>query len=165
VDTASTYDGKVAETYDMRYMIHAIHGVDQRQNPLVIYRTRGVFAFASPDDVKPTGWPADGQTIYGSDNNSKIGHTWTVVHYPKPPSECLACHNAEAFEAPDQTKAVALTVDPGTNYLSQSDDIVIGPTAAACTACHATAAVRSHATQFGYRTNVTKDEMLLLAQP
>jgi hypothetical protein len=151
-------------------MTHAIHGVEKRQNPLVIYRTRGIYAFATADAPKPTGWPTTESTterfpIFGSDNNSTQIHNWIVVHYPKPPSECLACHNAEAFEAPDQTKAVALTVDSGTSNLDQSDDIVIGPTAGACTACHATAAVRSHATQFGYWTNVTKDQMLLLSQP
>src|SRR3990170_4017049 len=186
VDTNSTYDGKVAETYDMRYMIHAIHGAEKRTNPLVIYRTRGIYAFVPPvydivdtgtDNVrveigypKPTGWPATESTtlqfpIFGSDNNSTQIHNWIVVHYPKPASDCLACHNAGLFEAPDQTKAVALTVDSGTSNLDQSDDTVIGPAAGACTACHATSAVRSHANQFGYRTNVTKDELLVLAQP
>ena len=186
VDTNSTYDGKVAETYDMRYMIHAIHGAEKRLNPLVIYRTRGIYAFSPPvyEDVlvdgdsvrvekgftKPTGWPTTESTtlqfpIFGSDNNSTQIHNWIVVHYPKPASDCLACHNAGLFEAPDQTKAVALTVDSGTSNPDQSDDTVIGPAAGACTACHATSAVRSHANQFGYRTNVTKDELLVLAQP
>ena len=178
VNTDATYDGKVGETYDMRTMLHSIHGVSKRTYPWVVYRSRGIYAFPPPvyEEIggdlferaypKPTGWPAPGDnTIYGSTNGGRITHNWTVVHYPKPPSECLACHNAGAYEAPDQTKAVALTVDPGTSFPVQSDDIVIGPTAAACTACHASAPVRTHANQFGYRTNVTKDEMLILAQP
>lgn len=182
VNTAATYDGKNNETYDMRTMIHAIHGVDKRNDPWVIYRSRGIYAFVpalfeevafdptnAPDDFDtvevafpfPAGWPTDGETINGSTNASTIAHNWTVVHYPKPISECSACHNDEAYEAPDQTKAVALTVDPGADYADQSDDIVIGPTAAACTACHATAPVMTHATvDFGYKANVTKEEML-----
>lgn len=164
VNTDKTYDGKNAETYDMRTMIHSIHGVSKRVTPWTVYRSRGIYAFVNPDTPKPTGWPADGMTIYGSMNNKTIAHNWTVVHYPKPVNDCAACHNEEAFEATDQTKAVAVTVDPGFDYSKQSDDIVIGPTAAACTACHATAPVKTHATvDFGYRANVTKESMLAKA--
>jgi OmcA/MtrC family decaheme c-type cytochrome len=164
VNTDATYDGKNNETYDMRVMIHAIHGISKRENPWTVYRSRGIYAFANPETALPTGWPADGMTIYGSTNDSTIAHNWVVVHYPKPVNDCMACHNDEAYEAADQTKAVALTVDPGTDYADQSDDIVIGPTAAACLACHANAPARSHADGFGYRANVTKDAMLQLAE-
>ena len=171
VNTEATYDGQTAETYDMRTMIHGIHGVNKRVKPWTIYRGRGIYAFAPAyvdgndqaiDYPKPEGWPvAPDQTVYGSTNDSEIAHNWIVVHYPKPINDCAACHNDEAFEAPDQTKAVALTVDAGTDWPDQSDDIVIGPTAAACTACHFTAPVKTHATSdFGYKANVTKDEML-----
>lgn len=162
VNTDATYDGKNAETYDMRTMIHAIHGVSKRVAPWTIYRSRGIYAFANPETEKPTGWPEDGMTIYGSTNNKTIAHNWTVVHYPKPVNDCAACHNDEAYEATDQTKAVAVTVDPGYNYADQSDDIVIGPTAAACTACHATAPAKVHATSppQGYKAKVSKESML-----
>ncbi len=160
VNTDATYDGKVAESYDMRTMIHAIHGVEKREQPWTVYRSRGIYMFATDETEQPEGWPADGMTIYGSTNDSTIAHNWTVVHYPRPINDCMACHNDEAYEVADQTKAVALTVDPGTDYADQSDDIVIGPTAAACTACHYDAAIRSHAKQFGYEANVTKEEML-----
>ena len=160
VNTDATYDGKVAETYDMRTMIHAIHGVEKREKPWTIYRSRGIYMFATDETEQPEGWPADSSTIYGSTNDSTIAHNWTVVHYPRLVNDCMACHNDEAYEVADQTKAVALTVDPGEDYADQSDDTVIGPTAAACTACHYDAAIRSHAKQFGYEANVTKDEML-----
>jgi OmcA/MtrC family decaheme c-type cytochrome len=164
VNTDATYDGKNNETYDMRTMIHAIHGISKREKPWTVYRSRGIYAFANPETALPTGWPADGMTIYGSTNASTIAHNWTVVHYPRLVNDCMACHNAEAYEAADQTKAVSLTIDPGTDYADQSDDTVIGPTAAACTACHATSPVRAHADGFGYRANVTKDAMLQLAE-
>ncbi len=177
VNTDATYDGKVNETFDMRTMIHGIHGVSKREKPWVIYRGRGIYAFPPPvyEEIGgdlferaypfPTGWPADGMTIGGSTNGSTISHNWIVVHYPKRPNECTACHNAGGFEPADQTVAVALTVDPGgPDYQDQSDDVVIGPTAAGCIACHAAAPVRSHANQFGYNVNATKDELLLLAQ-
>jgi hypothetical protein len=66
----------------------------------------------------------------------------------------------------DQTKAVAVTVDPGTSYTLQNDDLVIGPTAAACTACHESTGaagipVQRHATfDFGYKAVVAKEVML-----
>jgi OmcA/MtrC family decaheme c-type cytochrome len=161
VDTASTYDGKTAQTYDLRYLLHAIHGVGFSETPYVIYRSRGIYSFVTDDMAKPAGWPADGsKAIYGSDNGSEITHNWTVVHYPKPANDCEACHFEGTYEVPDQTKAVALTVDAGTDWADQSDDTVIGPAAAACTSCHNSAPVRSHATTFGYKANVTKDEMI-----
>jgi len=164
VNTDATYDGQTNETYDMRVMIHGIHGISKRLNPWVIYRSRGIYGFANPDTPLPTGWPADGQTIYGSLNGSAIAHNWIVVHYPKPLYECEACHDAGKYEVPDQAIAVALTVDPGASYPDQSDDIVKGPGAAACAACHNDAPVQVHAVDFGYLTNVTKDEMLEKAQ-
>jgi len=163
VNTNATYDGKTAESYDLRYMLHAIHGVGFSETTWVIYRSRGVYAFATEDMAKPTGWPTDGMTIYGSTNGSTIAHNWTVIHYPQPVNDCLACHNAGTYEVPDQTKAVALTVDAGTSWADQSDDISIGPAAAACTSCHNSAPVRSHAITFGYKAIVDKYEMILLS--
>lgn len=176
VNTDATYDGQTDESYDLRTMLHAIHGVNLRQSPWTVYRGRGIYAFApalvDENDMaiewpKPEGWPEDNkddpnsEPIFGSTNGSTINHNWIVVHYPKPISECAACHNDEAFEAVDQTLAVPLTVEAGFDWPDQSDDTVIGPNAAACTACHYDAVTERHATvDFGYKANVTKDEML-----
>jgi OmcA/MtrC family decaheme c-type cytochrome len=184
VNRDATYDGKTNETFDFRNLLHSIHGAEKRDNPIVIYRSRGIYAFTPPVfetrtdathrgrpyDVevgypKPTGWPDDGMTIYGSQNGSTIAHNWTVVHFPQPANKCTACHDAGAYEAPDQTKAVAVTVEPGTSWSSQTDDISIGPTAAACTACHATSVARSHALHQGYMANVDKSYMVDMSQP
>ena len=166
VNTDATYDGLFAQTYDMRYMIHSIHGVSKRDAPWVIYRSRGIYFFGTADMEPPAGWPGVGEDlpIYGSTNDTLQDHYRIVVHYPRPVNFCEACHNEEAYEAVDQTKAVGLTVDAGTDWPDQSDDIVIGPSAAACTACHYSSEVARHATQdFGYGANVIKDEMLEMA--
>jgi len=166
VNTSATYDGKSAETYDMRYLLHAIHGAEKRDNPIIIYRSRGIFAFAPEGAAKPAGWPAPGDnTINGSVTGKTQTHTWTIIDYPKPANACLACHNAGLYEVPDQTKAVALTVEPGTSWTSQTDDVSIGPAAGACTGCHASSVARSHAFRQGYIANVIKEEMLQLADP
>jgi OmcA/MtrC family decaheme c-type cytochrome len=168
VNTDATYDGRNAETYDMRTMLHAIHGVEQRLEtggkPWVVYRGRGIYGFGLDDTPLPAGWPADGETVNGSLNASTTPHNWVVVHYPKAVNDCDACHNDGQYEAADQTKAVGVTVDAGFDWPDQSDDTIIGPSAAACTACHAGAAQRSHAESNGYKANVTKDEMLEKAQ-
>ena len=168
VNTDATYDGKNAETYEMRTMLHAIHGVEARLatggKPWVVYRGRGIYGFGLDDTPLPEGWPVDGETVNGSTNEGTTPHNWVVVHYPKAVNDCDACHNDGQYEAADQTKAVGVTVDAGFDWPDQSDDTIIGPSAAACTACHAGAAQRSHAQSNGYKANVTKDEMLLKAQ-
>ena len=160
---SATYDGKTAETYDLRYLLHAVHSTEKREKPIVIYRSRGIYAFALAGAAKPTGWPDDGLTVYGSQNGKTIAHNWTVVHYPQPANNCTACHDAGTFEVPDQTKAVGVTVEPGTSWPLQSDDVIIGPAAAACTACHATSVARSHAVKMGYMANVSKEAMVEMA--
>jgi hypothetical protein len=179
VNTSATYDGKSAETYDMRYLLHAIHGAEKREKPIIIYRTRGIFAFAAPqyriegnerisiEHPRPTGWVDGSSPVFGSLENDNQVHTWTTVHYPKRFNECLACHTGTQYYDPvDQSAAVALTVDPGTSYSNQTDDIVIGPTAAACTGCHESTGadgipVQRHViVDFGYKANIAKEVML-----
>jgi len=164
VNTDMTYDGKNAESYDLRVLLHAIHGVSMRDQPYVVYRSRGIYTFVTDGTELPTGWPEDGKTIYGSTNDKTIAHNRIVVHYPQSVKNCEACHNSGTYGAADQTKAVALTVDAGTSWPDQSDDIVIGPSAAACTSCHYSTAVKAHAETFGYKAQVTKDAMLEAAK-
>jgi hypothetical protein len=49
VNSAAAYDQKVGESYDLRYMVHAIHSAGETGMPLVYYRTNGIYFFGSKD--------------------------------------------------------------------------------------------------------------------
>lgn len=49
-------DGKNGETYDLRYMVHAVHSAGESGVPLAYYRTNGVFHFGSKEAL-PANWP------------------------------------------------------------------------------------------------------------
>ena len=49
--SASTYDGKVGQTYDLRTMVHAIHSAGEASRNLVYYRSNGVYAFGSAASI------------------------------------------------------------------------------------------------------------------
>jgi hypothetical protein len=52
---------------------------------------------------------------------------------------------------PDQTKAVATTLDAGVEpWDNQIDDVLQGATSAACTSCHQSSATQGHANQNGW---------------
>src|SRR4030067_636320 len=81
----------------------------------------------------------------GSKNTSRLppDGRWGAA-YPTRRTNAPACHNAGLYDPPDQTKAVGVTIDPGNTYTVHTDDILIGPAAAACTACHNEPAVKGH---------------------
>lgn len=161
IDPADTYDGQVGETYELKSMLHAIHSAnyefeDDRKNPpLVIYRGRGVYAFAPDDSLLPN-WPGTGsQTVFGStiDNEGNpgsyvINHNFHAPTYPRLLNDCAACHVAGLPVQPDQTKAMATTVEAGSeDWDDQIDDVLQGATSTACITCHADAASKGHAYQ------------------
>jgi OmcA/MtrC family decaheme c-type cytochrome len=47
VTADEAYDGRAGQTYDMRYMVHAIHSAGETDAPLVYYRGNGIYAFGS----------------------------------------------------------------------------------------------------------------------
>jgi OmcA/MtrC family decaheme c-type cytochrome len=138
------YDGKVGTTFDLRTMVHAIHSSGVTGAPWVIYRSNGIYAFGTQAaiDALPN-WPGPGnQTIFGSSPATLKTHNEIVVHYPRALNDCGACHvNDSEKSLPDPTKAVAVTVDPGTlqganGWIDQLDDTLIGPSTASCMSCH-----------------------------
>jgi hypothetical protein len=62
VDKTEAYDGRVGQTYELKSWLHALHTVasedlNPTQKPVLIYRTRGIFAWA-PEGVTPPNWTA-----------------------------------------------------------------------------------------------------------
>ncbi|TCK59355.1 multiheme c-type cytochrome [Seleniivibrio woodruffii] len=155
-----TADGKTEESYDLKVMLHNIHSATDTDTAYMVYRTRGIYSFRG-ESAQPANFGVGGTASMWQD---------VQVHYPRAITSCTACHPAGTFNVADQTKAVAVTVEQGANLASHADDTVIGPNAAACTSCHKgnisdAAAIRAHATTFGYKTNKsTKNEILQLAQ-
>jgi OmcA/MtrC family decaheme c-type cytochrome len=66
-------------------------------------------------------------------------HNVLLVEYPRPLSDCNACHSSNWVPAAvDGSKGVAMTVDAGSSVAwgNQLDDVLMGPTAASCMSCH-----------------------------
>ena len=165
VDKTEAYDGLVGQTYEFKTMLHALHTVGQTEsNPLVIYRTRGIFAWA-PEGVTPPNWATGaacvntgtgpGVVVYGAaDPTANVAcQTHNLYHptYPRLANDCAACHDKNFDTMVDQTKGVATTLDAGVApYTNQLDDTLQGANAAACTECHRDAPAVGHAEQNGW---------------
>jgi OmcA/MtrC family decaheme c-type cytochrome len=157
VTASEAYDGKVGQTFEMKTMLHAIHSAGAAGSPpIVIYRNRGIYAWAPEGTVIPN-WPGTGsQPVFGSDDGTGAPvmqtHNYHNPTYPRPLNDCMACHD-EDWESlvPDQKIAMATTLDPGvTPWTNQVDDVLQGAGAAACTSCHKGAAALGHAYQNGW---------------
>jgi OmcA/MtrC family decaheme c-type cytochrome len=166
VTSAEAYDGKAGETYEFRTMIHAIHSSGETGQPLVYYRTNGIYFFGSKDALaEVTSWPGTGcQIVAGSGapssatgtqcdpaNTTQVtkNHNFIEVRFPRTLKNCYACH-ADTWtpSTVDPTRAVAVTFLPGASITDQLDDVLMGPNAASCMSCHQSG---DPAIQFGLR--------------
>lgn len=161
VTASEAYDGKAAQTYGLKTMLHAIHASGKAgQDPLVIYRTRGIYAFAPLQSALLNNWPGASTTatlVNGGDptalNSSggqiaKQPHNFVTAHYPRKLNDCAACHATGFSVIPDPTKAVATTISAGAApWTNQLDDTLEGAASAACTSCHRSKAADAHANQ------------------
>ena len=148
VDASEAYDGKVGETFEMKTMLHRIHSSGTEGSPpFVIYRNRGIYGFATDDSLLPN-WPGTGQqVVFGSDDVT-TNHNFHTPTYPRALNACAACHVEGLPVQPDQTQAMATTVDAGgTVWEDQLDDVLQGATTTACITCHADTASKGHAYQ------------------
>lgn len=178
VTASEAYDGNVGKTYEFKTMLHAIHSAGEGLAPYVVYRTRGIYAWAAEGSTIPN-WPTGaptcrssvdaaapapmtGHLVFGADPAvAQSCQTHNLYHptYPRNLMECAGCHVAGFDTVPDQAKAVATTLDAGkpdsgtgtgTVWKNQLDDTLQGAGAAACTSCHNTTATKGHAYQNGW---------------
>ena len=156
VDPSEAYDGKVGETFEMKTMLHRIHSAGTPGSPpYVIYRNRGIYAFA-PDTSELPNWPGTGpQIVYGSTDDAVIDHNFHSATYPRAINDCAACHTPDFAVIPDQTQAMANTTDAGsTEWINQIDDTLQGAATTACITCHTDAATKGHAYQNSWAPQV-----------
>ncbi len=149
VDESEAYDGKVGETFEMKTMLHRIHSAGTEGSPpYVIYRNRGIYAFA-PDTSGLPNWPGTGpQVVFGSEGDAVINHNFHAATYPRALNACTACHTEDFAVIPDQTLAMATTTDAGSEeWINQLDDTLQGATTTACITCHKDGASKGHAYQ------------------
>jgi len=156
VDESEAYDGKVGETFEMKTMLHRIHSAGvEGSPPYLIYRNRGIYAFAPDESLLPN-WPGTGsQVVFGSDLDSDgnpgefvTNHNFHSADYPRALNACTACHTEDFDVIPDQTKAMATTTDAGsTDWGYQIDDVLQGAATTACITCHKDGAAKGHAYQ------------------
>jgi OmcA/MtrC family decaheme c-type cytochrome len=158
VDASKAYDGKGGQTYGFKTMLHAVHSSgDPTHKPLVIYRTRGIYAFG-PDVTKIPNWPGssvletDLFTVYGATAGAaQLPHFFATAHYPRNMNDCSACHVSTFDMIPNQGKVIATTIYTGlAPYDNQLDDTLQGAASAACTSCHQSITVKAHAEQTGW---------------
>ena len=141
VDASEAYDGQVGEAFEMKTMLHAIHSSGEAQIPFVIYRGRGIYAWAEDESLVPN-WPGTGsQPIFGSDDGTGAAvmqnHNFHAPTYPRKLYDCGACH-VDGFAGffPDATKAMATTVETGEDFGNLIDDVLEGASSASCMSCH-----------------------------
>jgi OmcA/MtrC family decaheme c-type cytochrome len=181
VDASEAYDGLPGQTYGFKSMLHMLHSAGEALDkpatvgtePIVIFRTRGIYAWASSKSLLPN-WPAvaptcrssvdtatgpiSGHIVFGSDPAATTKcqtHNFHEPTYPRPLNECKACHVDNFAMIPDQAKAVATTLNAGAApWANQLDDTLQGAGAAACTSCHSTSSAKGHAYQNGWNPAV-----------
>jgi OmcA/MtrC family decaheme c-type cytochrome len=115
-------DGKTEESLDFKTMIHGIHAAAMRENPLQI-----------------VGYMGYSTHVYDTD----------AVHYPGRLSNCTSCHTDSGFELPLDSGVLGSSIDTGADREDPSDDLVITPTAAACSSCHDDSVATAHMTANG----------------
>ena len=158
VDKTESYDGKAGQTYEFKTMLHAIHSAGSGLAPFVVYRTRGIYAWAKDESLLKN-WPGASSTaipVFGANpdapNNVDMQvHNFHSPTYPRAEQDCAACHFPGFDTIPDQGKAVATTLDAGsTTWGDQVDDTLQGASAAACTSCHQSTDSKGHVYQNGW---------------
>ena len=129
----------LAESVDFRVMIHKIHAGEELSQPYTIY------AFPAPTTANPAGTPTD----FGE------------VRYPRPRTDCAACHLPNTFtlpasgagRAPSILQELTCTEDPAADtdsfctspFWNVTRTYRLAPETSVCTSCHDQPWVAAHA--------------------
>ena len=163
VDASEAYDGRAGQNFGMREMVHAVHPAGATGNPVVIYRGRGIYAWATSVDQLQN-WPTEddcvrgngspGRTVVGSDPATATSdtcqpHNFHAPTYPRGLYDCAACHSAEFLTIfPNARDAMASTVEAGAPpFGDQVNDVLEGVQTNSCVTCHADVDAKNHAHQ------------------
>jgi hypothetical protein len=153
VDPSEAYDGRAGQNFGMKEMVHAVHPAGATGNPIVIYRGRGIYGWAT-DESQLANWPGSGDDlpVFGSDDGAGNpvlqNHIFHAPTYPRALNDCAACHVATVELFPDATKAMASTVEAGEPpFGDQLNDVLEGVQTSSCVTCHADSASKAHAYQ------------------
>jgi OmcA/MtrC family decaheme c-type cytochrome len=165
VDASEAYDGRAGQAFGIREMVHAVHPAGATGNPVVIYRGRGIYAWATSVDQLQN-WPTEedcvrtngspGSTVFGSDPATATSdtcqpHNFHAPTYPRGLYDCAACHVEGVDLLPDPTKAMATTVEAGAPpFGDQINDVLEGVQTNSCVTCHADGFAKNHAYQNGW---------------
>ena len=127
----------LAESVDLRVMIHKIHRGEELSQPYVLG------AFPVPTVANPAG----------------TQENFAEVRYPRKRSDCVACHQAGTFALPAPSRAPSIlqeltcTEVPGADadnfctspFWNVTQTFRLAPETAACTGCHDQTFVLAHA--------------------
>jgi hypothetical protein len=114
-------------------------------SPIPPATTPAAFVDVAPFEAIPAGMrvTTTGNIVNGARTNADGSyptvtcqvHNFHAPTYPRAINDCAACHGAIDFDlVPDQSKAVATTLDAGVlPWSNQLDDVLQGAGAAACT--------------------------------
>ena len=160
VDSSESYDGRSGQSFGIKEMVHAVHPAGATGNRIVIYRGRGIYAWAT-EESQLNGRPTEdnctrsngspGRLVVGADPDDPVScqpHTFHAPTYPRGLYDCAACHVEDVQLLPDATEAMATTVETGEPpFGDQTNDVLQGVQTTSCVTCHADGAAKGHAYQ------------------
>lgn len=137
------------EPYQMKRMIHGIHGNSKRSYPFTHGNTT-VGAFANPGGAPIAPWTTpmkDSKGIAYGTAGSGVENYAAEVAWPGVGINCNVCHVDNSYKSDKGTLGAVVFKDAGVTDPNLWK--VISPKAASCTACHDSPTAIGHVTSFG----------------
>jgi OmcA/MtrC family decaheme c-type cytochrome len=141
------------EPYQLKRMIHGIHGNSRRVNPFT-HGNKVVGAF----NKDGTSMTAGGAPLAAGVENYAAEVAWPGVGI-----NCNACHVNNSYKQDQGTLGAVVFKDTGVTDVNLWK--VMSPKAASCTACHDSSTAIAHVTSFGGATFGDKTQAQIAAAP